>query len=165
MSAASSPLPVRGIALALVLGVVLASAAVGGMASFTGPGARSGSSTTLVNYNSTTTSGAGYIPSVQPGASSNNASFSTNTSNSTALNSGSNSVAIGDISSALSGPPANKAQNSSSSNAPAQSGNETSMSYDAERTAVSTVAWRDVTLFGLAGVVALLAFILIRRRA
>jgi len=154
-------LPVRGLAIALVLGVVLAASVVGIFSFLPASFDLSAATQYGSSSNQTKTNGSGQ-PS--PGTSFNNSTYVPSTAT-TGLNAGSNSVPIGDIASAVSGLPAPPASNSTASAGASGNSSQGVDTYGEQKAAVAAVVSRDLFLFAAAGALALGAFLFARRRS
>jgi hypothetical protein len=161
MESPRAPSPVRGLAVALILGVVLAAAAVGFLTSvpssiqFTGASQNSQSTNETMatpggqtNASAAASSNATSVPATSVGANSTSPSF----------------VSVNDIAAAISKEQPASVANSSLSGGASSNASSTYLVYSQERSATVATAWRDLAIFAAAGALALGAFLLSRRQ-
>ncbi len=162
MQTASAPSPVRGLAIALLLGVVLAAAAVGFLASVPSSLELTGASQSSPSTNQTKTTQGGQAGASVPTSSNNTTSWS---SVFAVVNSTSPSImSVGDIAAAISGGKGVGASNSSISGSTSENASNAALTYGQERSATVATAWRDLAIFAAAGALASAVFLLSRRR-
>lgn len=162
MQTASAPSPVRGLAVALLLGVVLAAAAVGFLASVSSSLELTGASQSSPSKNQTNTTQGGQAGASVP-ASGNNTTFGSGAF--AVFNSTSPSiVSVGDLASAISGVQGVGPSNSSVSGSTSENASNTALTYSQERSATVATAWKDLAIFAAAGALASVAFLLLRRQ-
>jgi hypothetical protein len=162
MEGGSTPLPVRGLAVALVLGMLLAVAFVGVFARIPASVELTGASQKASTSNQTT------LPETNV-TNSGTSSVTSGTNSSVAaipyfLGNSSNSLPIGAVSEAISPAPASNSTNSTGGSS-FQYANLTPTLASEQRSAVAAAGWRDILLFATAGALALAAFLVVRRQA
>jgi len=161
MQTARAPSPVRGLVIALLLGVVLAVAAVGFMANVPSSLELTGASQSSPSTNQSKINQggqAGTSVSTTGNATSGSATSSVTNSSSSSF------MSVNDIAAAISNMPAAGVPNSSISASTPGNTSSTYLTYSQAKSTTVATAWRDLAIFAAAGALALAAFLLSRRQ-
>jgi hypothetical protein len=166
METARGPSPVRGLAVALILGVVLAAASVGFLASVPASVQLTGASQEAPQTNTTTVS---QNKTAQGGQTSTSVPADSNTTTGsvaslTANSSAPSIVSVNDVFSAIVNPPPAANTNLTTPGAATSNNSSTYILSSQDRSATVATAWRDLFIFAVAGALALTAFLLLRRQ-